>query len=191
MTKTFLLHGFLLGAGLSVDAFTVSLANGLSNPRLSQRHMCAVAAVYAVFQALMPMTGRGAIRFAATRFLWLRRWIPWAGAVLLFAIGANMILEASRPSDDCVSTSLDCATLLLQGLATSVDALSVGFTIADCALCPALILSGIIAAVTFADCLAALAIGKRFGLLFARQASVCGGCILLAVGAETLLRAFL
>ena len=188
MTESFLLHGFLLGAGLSVDAFTVSLANGLSNPRLTRRKMCAVAGVYAVFQALMPMTGRGAIRFAAARFLWLQRWIPWAGAVLLFAIGANMILEASRPSADRLPTPLDCATLLLQGLATSVDALSVGFTIADCALCPALILSGIIAAVTFADCLAALAIGKRFGLLFARQASVCGGCILLAVGVETLLR---
>ena len=189
MNQTFLLHCFLLGAGLSADAFTVSLANGLSNPRLSRRNMCAVAAVYAVFQALMPMVGRGALRFAAARFLWLRRWIPRTGAVLLFGIGANMLWESSRSSADRVSTPLDCSTLLLQGLATSVDALSAGFAIAHCAALPALTASGIIAAVTFFHCLIALEIGKRFGLLFSRHASACGGCVLLLVGVETLLRA--
>ena len=185
MTKRFFLQSFLLGAGLSADAFTVSLANGLSNPRMSWRRMCAVSGVYAFFQALMPMAGRGAIVFAASRLRWLKRWLPWAGAVSLAAIGAGMI---RRPSNDS-APPLDFPTLLLQGFATSVDALSAGFAIAERALIPALISSGIIAAVTFADCLAALEIGKRFGMRFARHASACGGVILILIGAASALRA--
>ena len=189
MTRTFLLHSFLLGAGLSMDAFTVSLANGLREPGMTRRRMARIAGTYGAFQGLMPMLGRGLIRFAASRLRWLQGWIPWTGAGLLLIIGGKMIWEGFRSSPDARPAPPDAAALLLQGFATSADALSMGFTLADRALVPALTASAIIAAVTFADCLAALAIGRRFGLLFSRQASVFGGCVLAGLGAETLFRA--
>ena len=189
MTRAFLLHSFLLGAGLSMDAVTVSLANGLREPEMSRRRMARIAGTYGAFQALMPMTGRGLLRLAAARLRWLRRWIPFAGAALLFLIGANMIREGLRNSPDARPAPLDAPALLLQAFATSADALSAGFAIASYGLRPALSASAIIAAVTFCDCLAALAVGKRFGLRFSRHASVSGGCILIGVGAETLFRA--
>lgn len=189
MTATFLLNSILLGAGLSADAFTVSLANGLHDPGMSRRRMCVVAGVYGTFQAFMPMLGRGFVRLAAARFAWFQHWIPCAGAALLLIIGANTIREAFGRPDDAPSQSLTPATLFAQGLATSVDALSVGFTLAVHALPHALTACAIIAAVTFCDCLAALAIGKRFGLLFSRQASISGGIVLAGIGAEMLWRA--
>ena len=189
MTGTFLFNSILLGAGLSADAFTVSLANGLHDPAMSRRRMCAVAGVYGAFQALMPMLGRGFVRLAAARFAWFQRWIPCAGAALLLAIGANTVREAFGRPADTPPQSLTPATLFAQGLATSVDALSVGFTLAVHALPRALTACAIIAAVTFCDCLAALAVGKRFGLLFARHASLSGGVVLAGIGAEMLWRA--
>ncbi|MBR3570438.1 MAG: manganese efflux pump [Oscillibacter sp.] len=189
MEKAFLLHSFLLGAGLSMDAFTVSLADGLREPEMSGRRMRAIAGAYGAFQAVMPMTGRGLVRLAASRFLWLRRRIPFAGAALLFCVGGKMILESFLRPPGARSAPLDGAALLAQAFATSVDALSVGFAIAAYRLPQALLASAIIAAVTFFDCLAALAVGKRFGLLFSRQASVSGGLVLMGVGAETLFRA--
>lgn len=189
MTATFLLNSFLLGVGLSADAFTVSLANGLSAPAMSRRRMCVVAGVYGAFQAFMPMLGRGFVRLAAARFLWFQRWIPCVGAALLLAIGGSAIRDAFRRPDDASPQPLTPATLFAQGLATSVDALSVGFALAAYALPDALSACVIIAAVTFCDCLAALTVGKRFGLLFARQASVSGGIVLAGIGAEMLWRA--
>ncbi|MBQ9492662.1 MAG: manganese efflux pump [Oscillibacter sp.] len=186
MDRTFLLNSFLLGAGLSMDAFTVSLANGLNEPEMSRRRMCVVAGAYGTFQALMPMAGRGLVRVAAARFRWFQRRIPWIGAALLFVIGGNMIREAFRRPE---ARPLNGGTLFVQALATSMDALSVGFAIAAYELLPALATSGIIAAVTFCDCLAGLAIGRRFGLLFASHASVSGGCVLIGIGAEMMLRA--
>ena len=182
----FLLNSMLLGAGLSMDAFTVSLADGLSEPGMSRRRMCAVAGVYGIFQAFMPLAGRGLVRFAAARFVWLQRRIPFVGAVLLFLIGADMVRESLRRPD---ARPLDGVTLLAQGLATSVDALSAGFAVAAYETRHALTACAIIAAVTFCDCLAALAIGKRFGLRFSRHASVVGGCILIGAAVETLFRA--
>lgn len=184
MTRTFLLHSFLLGAGLSMDAVTVSLADGLREPGMSRRRMARIAGTYGAFQALMPMAGRGLLRFAASRLRWLRRRIPFAGAALLFLIGGNMIWEGLRNSPDARPAPLDAPALLLQAFATSADALSAGFAIASYESLPALLASAIIAAVTFCDCLAALALGKRFGLRFSRHASVCGGCILVGLGAE-------
>ncbi|MBQ6986496.1 MAG: manganese efflux pump [Oscillibacter sp.] len=173
----------LLGAGLSMDAFTVSLADGLREPGMSRRRMCAVAGVYGLFQALMPLAGRGLVRLAAVRFAWFQRRIPLVGGALLLLVGADML--RARPA----ARPLNRSTLLAQGLATSVDALSAGFAVASYGLLRALSACAIIAAVTFFDCLAALSLGKRFGLLFARQASVCGGLLLMGIGLEMLLRA--
>ena len=189
MTRALLLYSFLLGAGLSMDAFSVSLADGLREPDMSGRKMRGVAGVYGAFQAVMPMTGRGLVRFAASRFLRLQRWIPFAGAILLFLIGGNMIWEGLRGPHDARLMLSNRGALFLQGFATSVDALSAGFAIAAFSLPQALAASGIIAAVTFCDCLAALAIGKRFGLRFSRHASIVGGCILIGAAVETLFRA--
>ena len=189
MTKAFLFQSFLLGAGLSADAFTVSLADGLREPRMSRRRMLAIAGTYAAFQAFMPLSGRGLVRLAASRFHSVRRRLPLAGAAALFWIGGKMVWEGFRAPPDARPGALDAAALLLQAFATSADALSVGFTLASYPLRPALAASAIIAAVTLCDCFAALAIGKRFGLSFSRRAAVSGGLVLVGVGAETLFHA--
>lgn len=181
MTGAFLLYSFLLGAGLSMDAFSVSLADGLRDPRMSVRRMCATAGTYGAFQACMPLAGRGLVRFAAARLTWFGRWIPWAGAGLLVWMGCRMVRDGLRGVPDARPRR---RTLLLQGFATSVDALSVGFGLAARTLPAALTASGIIAAVTFCDCMVALAVGKRFGLRFSAQASVTGGLVLLGIGVE-------
>ena len=181
--RRFLLRSFLLGAGLSMDAFTVALSDGLRDPKMSRRRMRAIAAVYAGFQAVMPLAGRGLTRFAAYRFASLRRWIPWTGAALLCAIGARMIREGRRGT---VPRS-DGATLFAQGFATSIDALSAGFALASYGLPQALLSAGIISAVTFCDCAAGIAVGKRFGLRFSGRASVTGGLVLWLIAAEMIL----
>ena len=184
------LHSMLLGAGLSMDAFSVSLANGLHEPGMSWRRMCAIAGTYGLFQALMPMTGRGMVRFAAAKFVWFRQCVPFLGAGLLFWIGAGMAREGLRGAPESRPALLGRGMLLAQALATSIDALSAGFSIAAYDLWTASQASAIIAAVTFCDCLAGLLIGKRFGMMFAGQASICGGGVLILTGLETLSGAF-
>ena len=186
-----------------MDAFTVALADGLRDPKMSRRRMRAIAAVYAGFQAVMPLAGRGLTRFAASRFAALRRWIPWTGAALLFAIGARMIREGRRGASATSGAASPSAqdgratlfaqggvfTLFAQGFATSVDALSAGFALASYGLPQALASAAIISAVTFCDCAAGIAIGQRFGLRFSGRASVTGGVVLWLIAAEMILDA--
>ena len=173
----FFLNSILLGVGLAMDAFSVSLANGLHEPGMARRRMCAVAGVYGVFQAVMPLTGWLLVHTAAERLVWLQAWIPWAAAALLGWIGGKMIRESRNPPEQV--PALDGGTLLAQGAATSMDALSAGFAIAAYSWPEALGCAAIIAAVTFGICLAGLALGRRFGMVLAGRASVFGGLILL------------
>ena len=195
MNLVFLLNSAALGVGLAMDAFSVSLANGLHEPRMPRERMCFIAGVYAFFQFIMPMTGWACVHTIVVLFSAFRKMIPWIALGLLLYLGGKMILEGIQErnsgSDGGEGACLSGKDLLLQGIATSIDALSVGFAIAEYALVPAFLASLIIAAVTFIICIGGLLIGRRAGTALSWKASVLGGCILIAIGIEILLGAYL
>ncbi len=181
----FFLNSILLGIGLAMDAFSVSLANGLNEPKMSTRKMCGIAGIFAFFQYLMPMIGWVCVHTVAEHFKAFEKLIPWIALVLLLFIGGKMVIEGMRVKQDC--EEVPCVTisaLIVQGIATSIDALSVGFTIAEYGISEALICGAVIGAVTFLICTAGLSLGKRFGVGMAGKASVLGGAILIFIGIE-------
>ncbi len=181
----FFLNSALLGVGLAMDAFSVSLANGLNEPGIRRRKSLAVAGVFAFFQALMPMAGWICVHTIVLYFRAVEKWIPWIALALLLFIGGKMLLEGIRNRDSAdEKTGVGIGALLVQGVATSIDALSVGFTIAEYSAVQALACALIIAAVTFVICTCGLAIGKKFGTRLAGKASILGGIILIAIGIE-------
>ena len=192
LNLVFILNSAALGVGLAMDAFSVSLANGLHEPRMPRGRMCFIAGVYAFFQFLMPMTGWTCVHTIVVLFSAFRKMIPWIALGLLLYLGGKMILEGVQErnsgSDGGTGPCLSGKDLLLQGIATSIDALSVGFAIAEYALIPAFIASLIIAAVTFIICSGGLLIGRKAGTALSWKASVLGGCILVLIGIEIFLK---
>ena len=181
----FFIKSIVLGAGLAMDAFTVSLANGLNEPRMRRRRMACIAGVFAVFQAVMPMIGWVCVHTIVQYFKMFEKFVPWIALILLLYIGGKMLIEGIRNKDgDDECTRVSTAALLVQGIATSIDALSVGFTIATYGFLQALVCSCIIAAVTFVICVCGLMIGRKAGTKLAGKASVLGGVILIAIGIE-------
>ena len=181
----FFVNSAFLGVGLAMDAFSVSLANGLNEPRMKSGKMCAIAGVFALFQALMPMLGWVCVHTIVRSFRMMERFVPWIALLLLGYIGGKMLSEGLRHKEgDEPRPAVGFGMLIMQGIATSIDALSVGFTIADYGALIALVCSLIIAAVTFCICLCGLLLGRKFGTRLASKAGVLGGVILLIIGAE-------
>ena len=187
-SPAFFINSILFGVGLAMDAFSVSLANGLQEPKMRPGRMCGIAGTFAIFQILMPLIGWFCVRTAAERFAAFHRLIPWIALVLLLYIGGKMLLEGLRGGEREEAPVLTFTGLMLQGIATSIDALSVGFTIADYSWQEALAEALIIGVVTFGICIAGLKIGKRFGMKLAGKASILGGVILIAIGTEIFLK---
>lgn len=181
----------LLGVGLAMDAFSVSLANGLNEPFMKPRRMSLIAGVFAVFQALMPLIGWFLLHTICHYFVALEKLIPWIALGLLSYIGYHMLQEGmSSNEEETEKPVIGWSGLLLQGIATSIDALSVGFTIVIYNLPEALLTAFIIAVVTFIICMAGLAIGKKAGTKLAGKASIFGGAILIFIGLEIFITSF-
>ena len=174
----FLVNSILLGAGLAMDAFSVSCANALREPGMSRPRMALIAGTYAWFQFMMPMIGWLCVHEAVERFTAFQPFIPWIALALLLWIGGKMLAEGLRGGSQEENIAVSGGALLAQGVATSIDALSVGFAIADYSFGKAFLASLIIAATTFIVCLGGLALGKRVGTLLSDKASVLGGAIL-------------
>ena len=181
----FFFNSVLLGVGLAMDAFSVSLANGLNEPSMKRGKMCGIAGVFAFFQALMPMIGWICVHTIVQYFKFFEKLIPWIALGLLLFIGGKMLIEGIKNNDgEEEKSGVGFGALMVQGVATSIDALSVGFTIANYNFLGALIASVLIGAVTFAICFAGIIIGKRVGNSLSGKASVFGGIILIAIGFE-------
>lgn len=187
----FFVNSVLLGVGLAMDAFSVSIANALSESSMKKSRMCFIAGVYAFFQFAMPMIGWICVHTIVEYFSKFEVLIPWIALALLLWIGGKMIWESVHGEEDEAAVEgelsaarLTFATLMIQGVATSVDALSVGFTIADYGLLLALVASLIIACVTFAICMTGLLIGKKAGDKLGAKATLAGGLILVGIGIE-------
>ena len=208
----FIINSILLGAGLAMDAFSVSVANGLHNPVMHNKEKFKIAGTFAFFQFFMPMAGWFFVHTIAERFVRFQRFIPWIAFVLLLLIGEKMIFDAIREHDaskdeleektkenDGVdqigqaditdkNAAVGPGLLFMQGIATSIDALSVGFTIADYGHNMALLCSMIIAVVTFVICMVGIYLGIKVGMRYSKKAAILGGCILIFIGLEIFIK---
>lgn len=189
---SFIITSVLLGIGLAMDAFSVSLANGLHEPHMKAPRMSWIAGVFAGYQFLMPLIGWVCVHTIVTWFSAFQNYIPWIAFGLLAYIGGKMVWEGFHEEEDGAGGNpVDFRNLMIQGIATSIDALSVGFTIASYSFGMALLACVLIGIVTFVICMAGLYLGKRFGMRFAGKATVFGGFLLIAIGLEILLSHFL
>lgn len=210
MGSELILTSALLGAGLAMDAFSVSIANGLADRNMKTGRMLTIAGTFAAFQFAMPMAGWFLVKRMAEAFAWFGPLIPWIALVLLVFIGGGLLKDgisemkegrtdgSGADADDAgdgsgdtgvqAAATLSAAMLLGQGVATSIDALSVGFTTASYGSAEALVSSLIIGVVTLAICMAGLRIGRRLGELLAGRASILGGIILIGIGLEIWIR---
>lgn len=182
---SFFVKGIMLGIGLAMDAFSVSLANGLNEPAMKKHRMCGVAGIFAGFQFLMPLIGWICVSTIARLFGAFEKLIPWIALLLLGYIGGKMLYEGIR-CKGCAggNPAVGIKALLVQGIATSIDALSVGFTISDYHCLEAILACLVIGIVTFCICFAGLEIGKKAGTRLAGKAGILGGVILILIGLE-------
>ena len=200
LDRFFLINSIGLGAGLAMDAFSVCVANGLREPEMPVPRRIMMAGIYAFFQFTMPLIGWVCVHFIEEAFSAFRKFIPWIALLLLIYIGGGMIIEAFRNKKETQDDEsggvksaalLPMKTLLIQGVATSIDALSVGFTISGYGAFEALLAALIIAAVTFVICLSGLKLGRVFGTKLERYAGLIGGTILIVIGLEIFIKSFI
>lgn len=189
---SFILTNIALGTGLAMDAFSVSLANGLNEPNIKKSKAAGMAGIFALFQAIMPMLGWLCVHTAVQKFEQFSKFIPWIALILLGIIGGKMIFDGIKNKGEEVELQkAGLMSILIQAVATSIDALSVGFTIASYnfkeALCSALL----IGTVTFFICFAGVLIGKKAGTKISGKAGILGGTILLIIGIEIFVKSFL
>lgn len=189
MNFIFFVNSIALGVGLAMDAFSVSLANGLNEPNMKNRKAITVAFVFAFFQALMPMLGWVCVQTICEVFSGFEKFVPYIALILLLFIGGKMIFDSVKCESDgsCELKTTTFAGLIIQGIATSIDALSAGFTMDESVgsnVYLALLCAFIIAVVTFVICLAGVFIGKKFGVKLANKAGIFGGIILILIGIE-------
>ena len=175
---------FLIGVGLSMDAFAVAVCKGLAMPRMRWKQGAVIALFFGGFQALMPLAGWALGRQFEQYITSIDHWIAF---LLLGYIGGKMIWDALHEGEEeqsCGQFALK--ELLMLAVATSIDALAVGITFAflQVSIVPAAVLIG---CTTFAISLAGVWIGHRFGSRYKRRATLAGGVILCLIGLKILL----
>ena len=186
---SFIVNSILLGVGLAMDAFSVSLANGLNEPCMKKRRQILIAGTFAFFQFIMPLIGWFCVHNLARLFSTFEKLIPFIALGLLLFIGGKMLIDGIKGEEaECENKALCFSALMVQGVATSIDALSVGFTISDYNTVMALGSSLIIAVVTFIICRGGLILGKTIGTRLSEKSSILGGIILILIGIEIFLK---
>lgn len=190
MNFLFFTRNSALGLGLAMDAFSVSLANGLCEPNIKRKKICLIAGVFAFFQFLMPMLGWICVHTVLKYFEVFEKAIPFIALGLLLFIGIKMIIDGVKPKQE-EKCGIGFRGLIIQGIATSIDALSVGFTIATYTFLHAFVACLVIGVVTFIACFIGVIIGKRFGTKISGKANIFGGIILIIIGLEIFLTGIL
>ncbi|MBQ0071832.1 MAG: manganese efflux pump [Spirochaetales bacterium] len=185
----FFFNSILLGVGLAIDAFSVSIANAIADPKMKRTRMCLIAGTFCFFQIIMPLIGWFCVHEVVEYFKAFQPFIPYIALLLLLYIGGKMLIEAIKGGEEEEEVGkLSFSTLMVQGVATSIDALSVGFAIADYQGAEALVASLLIGVVTFFICMGGLIIGKTVGNKFSSKASILGGVILILIGIEVFIK---
>ena len=188
--RLLILNSIFLGFGLALDAFSVSVADAMANPGMKKRRKFSIALTFAVFQTLMPLIGWICVKTIADKFTIFQKAVPYIALILLAYIGIKVIIESRKGGEEENEgvAALTFATLMIQGIATSIDALSVGFAIADYSSLEALVSTLIIGITTFIICIFGLELGKKVGKAFSDKATLFGGCILIIIGLEIFIK---
>ena len=186
----FFVNSILFGVGLAMDAFSVSIVNGLNEPDMKKKRMCLIAGTFSGFQIGMPLLGWVFVHTIAETFTAFQKFIPYIALALLLYIGGKMLIEGLKGETEEDKPAVGISGLMIQGIATSIDALSVGFTISDYTFPFALVEALIIGVVTYIICMAGLLFGKKFGTKLAGKAGIVGGLILIFIGLEIFVKSF-
>ncbi len=179
-----ILELLLIAAGLSMDAFAVSICKGLSVQRLKPRHYLLTGAWFGGFQALMPSIG---FLLGSAFDQYISAFDHWIAFVLLAFIGGNMVRESLSGDEECHDDSFGLRTMFLLAVATSIDALAVGVTFALLPDVHILSAVSLIGAATFLLSALGLKVGNVFGLRYKARAELAGGVILILMGLKILL----
>ena len=178
---------FLIGVGLSMDAFAVSICKGLGMSRLNMRQAAVIALFFGGFQALMPLIGWALGSQLAELITPIDHWLAFA---LLAVVGGTMLWDAFHEDDEqggeAKDAKLDLKELLMLAIATSIDALAVGITFAflQVAIVPSVTIIGV---TTFVLSFVGVAVGHFFGARFEKPATIAGGVVLILIGVKILL----
>ena len=176
---------FLIGIGLSMDAFAVAICKGLGMERINKRDTLLLALFFGGFQALMPLTGY----LLGSRFAsYIERWDHWIAFVLLAFIGSSMIRESREQEEEEIEHggSIRYRELFTLAVATSIDALAVGVSFAFLGVRIARAVT-LIGCTTFVLMLAGVWVGNLFGSRYKSRAELTGGIILILIGVKILL----
>ena len=189
----FLFNNFMLAVGLSMDAFSICIADSLSEPYMEKERMITFASVFSLFQGLMPIMGWFCVNSFINHFSFIERFIPWISFILLIYIGFNMVSAGfgQTPYNTYENPQITLSQIIAQGVATSIDAFSVGFTIADFDISQVYLASCIISVVTFTMCFFGLVAGKKFSFALSDKAGIFGGLILIFIGFEIFISSLL
>lgn len=173
----------LIGIGLAMDAFAVSICKGLSMKKLDWKKARIIALYFGIFQALMPLVGY----LLGTGFSEIiKKFDYWIAFILLAFIGINMIRESFSKDEECEDANVDFKSMIGLAIATSIDALAigVGFAFMKVNILEAVLIIGII---TFIISMIGVIIGNIFGDKFKNKAELFGGIILILIGLKILL----
>lgn len=173
----------IIGVGLAMDACCVSVSNGMCTRPLKLRHALADAAFFGVFQGIMPTIGFFAGSLVVGFF---SRYSFWVVAAIFLLLGGKMIYDAVTEEEETACRSMTLRLLLVQAVATSIDALAVGVSFSAMSV-NILYASSLIAATTFVLSFIAVFLGKKVGTLLNKKAGVFGGILLLLIAVKTLL----
>jgi len=187
MNIQFLVNSSLLGVGVAMDAFSVSLANGLNEPTMKKRKMLFISAIFGFFQAIMPLIGYVCIHKVLKHFKAIEKLVPWGAFFVLLYVGFKMINDGLKNKQENLNSKISFCGVMVQAVATSIDALSVGFSIANYSWVMALITALIIFLIAFLICVIGFFIGKKFGTVLSNKATIFGGIILIIIGVEILI----
>ena len=180
----------LLGVGLAMDAFSVSLANGLNDNKMRLRKVFLISGLFAIFQAAMPLIGWLAVSLFLEFFDKFKPVIPWISFILLCFIGGKMLYESIRQgkneTEEERKNNLTIGALFIQAIATSIDALTAGVEFASkyslAEFISVFIAVGIIAVLTFGICFTGVKIGQKMGNKLESKAGILGGAVLIFLG---------
>ena len=173
---------FLIGVGLSMDAFAVSICKGLSVGRVNFKHMVIAGLWFGGFQALMPLIG---YLLGSTFEQYVTSIDHWIAFILLSIIGANMIKESFDKDSEKQNASFSLMSMLMVAVATSIDALAVGITFAFLQVNIWFAIA-IIGCTTFVISAAGIKVGSAFGAKYKSKAEFFGGAVLICLGIKIL-----
>lgn len=191
-----ILTGIGLGIGLAMDAFAVSMSNGLKENKMKLKKILLIAITFGIFQGIMPLIGY-LVGYSLIEYI--DKFVPWIALALLGFLGIKMIIDGIKeikdgnkdddvcPCENCLSVKV----LLVQAIATSIDALSAGLSFSNYKIIDAVIVVSIVAIITTIICIAGVYIGKKFGTKLSKYAAFIGGAVLIIIGLEIFLTGIL